>query len=53
MNRSANHFTSPQGYDRSSVKQGSYQLLAIGLTILIAVVSGVVTGNSSGVKEKK
>ncbi|XP_037033958.1 ammonium transporter Rh type A-like [Bradysia coprophila] len=32
------------GYSRSPLTQGSYQLLAVGLTILIAIVSGAVTG---------
>lgn len=32
------------GFGRSALQQGGYQLAAIGLTILIAIVSGAVTG---------
>ena len=39
-------FTS-QGYGRSGAKQGAFQLMAIGLTMVIAIVGGLITGKWS------
>uniref|UniRef100_T1DNL1 Putative ammonium transporter 1 n=1 Tax=Anopheles aquasalis TaxID=42839 RepID=T1DNL1_ANOAQ len=34
------------GYGRSGAKQGAFQLMAIGLTVLIAIVGGLLTGKN-------
>lgn len=36
-----------QGFERTAAHQGAYQLYGIGLTLVIAIVSGLVTGKFS------
>ena len=33
-----------QGYDRAASQQAGYQLLGIGVTILVAIVGGILAG---------